>query len=149
MTGDNYANSSLSRIYLHLPPARLILGYSLAMYRSIHPPKLYLWLKGCYRLCLAIGLGKRSRLQRSRMHRLQWDHRRRRLPRYHELLSGYRGQGNSQFGSFPSSMAFKSPISFTASLAALIVFLMLFNRRLSPRITRPGYSEARDINEGP
>lgn len=54
MTGGNYASSNPSRIYLHLPPAGLTPGYSLAIYRSIHPPKLYLWLKDCHRLCLAI-----------------------------------------------------------------------------------------------
>lgn len=65
-----------------------------------------------------------------------------------QLTSSYDGQ-NPQFGSFPSSMAFKFPISLTARLAAPIVFSILFNRRLSPNTTLPAYSEARDINDGP
>lgn len=65
-----------------------------------------------------------------------------------QLTSSYGGQ-NSQFGSFPSSMAFKFPISLTARLAALIVLSISFNRRLRPSTTLPAYSEARDINDGP
>jgi hypothetical protein len=56
---------------------------------------------------------------------------------------------NSQFGSFPSSIAAIFFMVLFASLAAATVLERLSRRRLSPRITLPSYSAASVKNAGP